>query len=66
MARVTALMALAALELSEAPVHEPVHGRRQAVSVAVSQRSGRDSSNAMAHLTIWLAEIRDPPIYTEA
>ena len=55
MTRVIALMAFAALELSEAPVH----GRRQAISVAVTQRSGRDSSTAMAHLTIWLREIRD-------
>jgi hypothetical protein len=30
--RFTALTALAALGLSEAPVHEPVHGRRQEVS----------------------------------
>jgi hypothetical protein len=59
MTRVIALMALAALGLSEAQVHEPVHGRRQAISVAVTQRSGRDSSTAMAHLTIWLGEIRD-------
>jgi hypothetical protein len=33
-------MALAALGLTEAPVHEPVHGRRQAISVAVTQRGG--------------------------
>ena len=52
-------MAFAALGLSEAPVHEPVHGRRQAISVVVTQRSGRDSSTAMAHLTIWLGEVRD-------
>jgi len=54
----SALMALAALGLSEAPVHEPVHGRRQAISVVVTQRSGRGFSAAMAHLTIWLGEIR--------
>jgi hypothetical protein len=52
-------MALAAPGLSEAPVHEPVRGRRQAISVAVIQRSDRSSSTAMAHLTIWLGEIRD-------
>ncbi len=43
MTRVIALMALAALGLSEAPVHEPVHGSRQATSVVVTQRIGRDS-----------------------
>ena len=59
MTRVIALMAHAALGLSEAPVHEPVHGRRQAISVVVTRRSGRDSSPAMAHLTIWLGEIQD-------
>ena len=59
MARIIALMALAALGLSEAPVDEPVHGRRQAISVIATQRSGRDSSTAMAHLTIWLGEIGD-------
>jgi hypothetical protein len=58
MTRVIALMTLAALGLSEAPVHEPVHGRRQAISVTVTQRSGRSPSTAMAHLTIWLGEIR--------
>jgi hypothetical protein len=51
-------MALAAPGLSEAPVHEPVHGKRQAISVVVTRHSGRDSSAAMAHLTIWLGEIR--------
>src|ERR1035438_5427543 len=40
MTRVIALTALTAPGLSEAPVHEPVHGRRQAISVAVTQRSG--------------------------
>jgi hypothetical protein len=59
MARVIALMALAALELSGAPVHEPVHGRRQAICVTVTQRSDLDSSTAMADLTIWLGENRD-------
>jgi hypothetical protein len=54
MTRVIALIALAALELSEAPVHEPVHGRRQAISVVATQRSGRVSSTTTAHLTIWL------------
>src|ERR1700685_1773360 len=34
MTRVIALMALTALGLSEAPVHEPVHGRRRAIRVA--------------------------------
>ena len=48
MTRVIALMALAALGLSGTPVHEPVHERRQAISVAVTQRSGRDSGTAMA------------------
>ena len=43
MTPVIALMALAALGLTEAPVHEPVHGRRQAICVVVTQRSGRDS-----------------------
>jgi hypothetical protein len=63
MARVIALMALVALGSTQAPVHEPVHepvhGMRQAISAAVTQRSGRDSSAAMAHLTIWLREIRN-------
>ena len=59
MARVIALMALAALGLTQAPVHEPVHGRRQAISAAVTQRSGRDSSTTVAHLTIWLRDIRN-------
>jgi len=54
MTRVIALMALAALGLSEAPVHEPVHRRRQTISVIVTQRSGRDFSTTTAHLTIWL------------
>jgi hypothetical protein len=40
MARVIALMALVALGVAQAPVHEPVHGRRQAISAAVTQRSG--------------------------
>ena len=52
-------MALAALGLSETPVHGPVHGRRQAISMVVTQRSGWDSSTAIAHLTIWLGETRD-------
>ena len=39
MTRIIALMALAALGLSEASVHEPVHGRRQATSMVVTQRS---------------------------
>jgi hypothetical protein len=47
-------MALAALGLSEAPVHEPVHRRRQTISVIVTQRSGQDFSTTTAHLTIWL------------
>jgi hypothetical protein len=59
MARVIALMALVALGLTQAPVHEPVHGRRQAISAAVTQRSGRGSSTTVAHLTIWLREIRN-------
>lgn len=59
MTRVIALMALAALGLTEASVHEPVHGRRQAISAAVTQRSGRDSSTTVAHLTIWLRETRN-------
>jgi hypothetical protein len=59
MTRVIALMALAALGLSEAPVHEPVHGRRQARSVVVTGRSGPGSSPAMAHLRIRLGEIWD-------
>jgi len=59
MARVIARMALAALGLTEAPVHEPVHGRRQAISAAVTQRSGLDSSTTVAHLTIWPREIRN-------
>ena len=59
MARVIALMALAALGLAEAPVHEPVHGRRQVISVVVTQRSGRDSPKSMAHLTIGFRETRD-------
>ena len=59
MTRVVALMALAALELSCVPVHEPVHGRLQAISVAVTHRSGLDSGTAMADLTIWLGEFRD-------
>jgi hypothetical protein len=59
MARVIALRALVALGLTQAPVHEPVHGRRQEISAAVTQRSGRDASTAVAHLTIWLSEIRN-------
>jgi hypothetical protein len=59
MARVIALMALAALRLSEAPVHEPVHGMRRAICVVVTQRSDRDPATAIAHLTIWLGGIRD-------
>jgi hypothetical protein len=59
MAWVIALMALVALGLTQAPVHEPVHGRRQVISAAVTQRSGRDSSTTMAHLMIWLREIRN-------
>jgi endonuclease/exonuclease/phosphatase family metal-dependent hydrolase len=51
-------MALAALELSEAPAHEPVHRRRQTISVIVTQRSGRDFSTTTAHLTIWLGRSR--------
>jgi hypothetical protein len=43
-ARVIALMALVALGLSEAPVHEPVHGRRQTISVIVTQRSAETSA----------------------
>jgi hypothetical protein len=52
-------MALVALGLTGAPVHEPVHGRPQATCMVVTQRSGRDPSTAMADLTIWLGEIRD-------
>jgi hypothetical protein len=59
MARFIALMALVALGLTQAPVHEPVHGRRPAQSAAVTQRSGRDSSTTVAYLTIWLREIRN-------
>jgi hypothetical protein len=44
MTRVIALMALAALGLAEAPVHEPVHGRRQTISVVVTQRSARSNT----------------------
>ena len=57
MTRVIALMALAALGLCGTPVHEPVHGRWQAISVVVTQRSGPSSGTVMAHLTIWLGEI---------
>jgi len=59
MARAIALMALVALGLTQAPVHEPVHGRRQAISAAVTQGSGRDFSTTVAYLTIWPREIRN-------
>ena len=59
MTRVIALMTLAALGLPEAPVHASVRGKRQAISMVVTQRSGRDSSTVMAHLRIWFGEIRD-------
>jgi hypothetical protein len=52
MTRVIALMALAALGLTEAPVHEPVHGRRTAISWP------RDSSTAMADLTMEGTELK--------
>jgi hypothetical protein len=54
-----ALMTPVALGLSGDPVHEPAHGRRQAISMAVTQRSVRDSATAIAHLTIWLGEIQE-------
>jgi hypothetical protein len=57
MTRIIALRALTALGLCGTPVHEPVHGRWQAISVVVTQRSGPSSGTAMAHLTIWLGEI---------
>ena len=59
MARIITLTAVAALGLSEAPVHEPVHGRLQAISAVLVQRSGRDSTTTVAHLTIRLGEIRN-------
>jgi hypothetical protein len=50
MAQVIVPTALVALRLSGDPVHEPVHGRRQAIWVVVTQRSDRNSSTAMANL----------------
>ena len=38
--------------LSEAPVHEPVHGRPTAISVVAPSVAAGDSSTAIAHLTI--------------
>ena len=38
MTRVIALMALTALGLSEAPVHEPVHGRTDTMAISATQR----------------------------
>src|SRR6516225_4428238 len=38
MTRVIALMALTALGLSEAPVHEPVHGRTDTMAISARQR----------------------------
>jgi hypothetical protein len=65
MTRVIAPTTLTALGLTEAPVHEPVHGRRQTISVVVTQRSGQDSSTTVAHLTIWLGDPeRGPPLST--
>jgi hypothetical protein len=59
-ARVIALMALVALGLTEMPVHEPVHGRRQAIAAAVTQRSGLGlPPYSDGHLTFWLGAIRD-------
>jgi hypothetical protein len=41
-------MALVALGLTGAPVHEPVHGRPQATCMVVTQRSGRETvANAL-------------------
>ena len=42
MARVIALTALAALGLSGAPVHEPVHAGGRYHHITVTQRSDRD------------------------
>jgi len=57
MTRVIALMALVALGLSEAPVHEPVHGRRQTISVIVTQRSAETSAQRRP---IWRSGSGDP------
>ena len=59
MTRRIALTALTALGLSEAPLHEPVHGRRQTLSVVATQRSVLDPNTAIAHLTTWFGQLRD-------